>query len=171
MPGDGAFAGEGTFAGEGAFARLPGWMRPRGSEAPGRGRLWRVEAALLLLAALVLLTATIYDLTREARINRRFNADIATWQLYTGHQFRELSIDTTTLGYVGERDIVCGNTSFGEPGQRTQICLEIYGKLYGRTPARLRKVYGGWYLPPRTQDALHKRYGCFGRVSHTICLR
>jgi hypothetical protein len=142
------------------WERLPAWLRPRMSEQRGSGRLWRIEATLLVVVGLFLAVAVVNDLAREVRINHRLIADLTTWRHYTHHDYINISIDQETLGANSGREVLCGNTSAGPPGSKTQICLAIWGPtVEGR-----RTVHGGWYLPPYYEDVRSKRYGCFGDV-------
>jgi hypothetical protein len=152
------------------WAWLPAWLRPRGeSHADERPRavLWRAETLVLVLVGLILAVATVNDLVRQAHINQRLVADLSTWRHYTHHDFRNISIDQETLGANSQREVLCGNTSAGAPGSKTQICLTIWGPLaHGR-----RTVHGGWYLPPYVEDQARERYGCFGVGGRGRCPR
>jgi len=150
-----------------ARRRLPPWLRPRESELIGRGEVRLIETILLVCVGLLLAVATVNDLVRETHTNKRLDADLATWRHYTGHDYVNISIDQETLGLDSGREVLCGNTSAGAPGERTQICLTIRG------PVRdgLRSVYGGWYLPPYHPDAPANRYGCFGSGGRGRCGR
>lgn len=149
----------------GLFDRLPQRLRPLQAELPGLGQLRLVETTLLVILGLILASATIYDLSRQTRINGRLGADLTTWRRYTGHDYVNLSVDQLTLGISSERDVVCGNTSPGAPAQRTQVCLEIWGPIrHG-----IREVHGGWYLPPHAVDLPSSRYGCFGPAAKGRC--
>ena len=150
-------------AGEGGarFRWLPEPLRPRDQERRASGSVRLVESTLLVIAAVFLIVVTVYDLHRQTGINGRLSADEATWRHYT-HLGVELSVDTILLGteYKSTREVVCGNTSPGKPGTRTQLCLEVWG------PVRhgVRVVHGGWYLPRKVPDVTSKRYGCFGYI-------
>jgi hypothetical protein len=160
-------------AAEERWRRLPAWLRPLEADwAHGRGgsgnrRLWLIETTLLVLVGLLLATATINDLAREATINHRLIADLKTWRHYTGHDFHNIAIDQETLGASTQREVLCGNTSPGPPKGRTQICLAVWGPvLDGR-----RAVHGGWYLPAYVEDVAQDRYGCFGAAGRGRCPR
>jgi hypothetical protein len=121
------------------------------------GDLRAVETTILLLAALLLAIATINDVVRQAHVNQRLIADLATWRSYTGRHYHNLTVKQDYTEHF-TREVVCGNTSPGEPKQRIQLCLVITGPIaHGR-----RHVNGGWYLPPRAEDQSAYRYGCFG---------
>ena len=168
-------AGPGAIDG-GRWERLPTWLRPRAAEpmpaegpprASGGRRLWRVETVVLVLVGIVLAVATINDLVRNTNINHRLVVDLATWRGYTGHDYVNISIDQETLGLDRQRELLCGNTSPGPPGARTQICLAIWGPTVdGR-----RTVHGGWYVPPYHPDVAANRYGCFGVAGRGRCPR
>jgi hypothetical protein len=124
------------------------------------GDLRAVETTVLLLAALLLAIATINDVVRQTRVNHRLIADLATWRAYTGHSYHNLSVSQDYTEHF-TREVVCGNTSPGEPKQRVQLCLVITGPI---TRGR-RNVSGGWYLPARAEDQPALRYRCFGSAS------
>ncbi|HEV2923841.1 MAG TPA: hypothetical protein VGW98_07395 [Solirubrobacteraceae bacterium] len=149
------------------FSRLPAWLRPRGRELPGSGRLRLVETTLLVLLGLLLAIATVNDVIRQTHTNHRLIADLATWRVYTGHAYHNLSIEQELFGTASQHEVICGNTSPGAPKARTQLCLVIYGPISG---AR-RTVHGGWYLPPKVEDVRGDRYGCFGAASRGMCPR
>lgn len=148
------------------WERLPTWLRPRMSERRGTGRLWRVETTVLVIVGLFLAVAVVNDLARQTQINDRLVADLTTWRGYTHHDYKNISIDQETLGANSDREVLCGNTSGGAPGSKTQICLAIWGP----TVAGRRTVHGGWYLPPYVEDVRRERYGCFGAV-RKLCPR
>jgi hypothetical protein len=144
---------------------LPAWRRPRAVEALGSGRMRLIETTMLVIVGLFLAVATVNDLARQTRINHRLIADLATWRYYTHHDYRNIAIDQETLGLGNEREVLCGNTSPGAPGGRTQICLAIWGPVIdGR-----RTVHGGWYTPAHVPDIPAKRYGCFGPAGQGRC--
>jgi hypothetical protein len=137
--------------------RLPAWLRPRAVELPGSGRTRLIETTLLVLAALLLAIATVNDVVLQTKVNHRLVADLATWRSHTGHDYRNLSIEQDFYGHT-DREVVCGNTTPGPPGERVQLCLLMVGPVVnGR-----RTVRSGWYLPPKTANLPANRYGCFG---------
>lgn len=146
---------------------LPEWLRPRAVQAPGHGRMQLIETTLLLLLALLLVVATLNDVARQAGTNHRLIADLHTWRTYSGHAYRNLSVDQEVFGPSTQRDVVCGNTSPGAPKARIQLCLAIWGPTRGG----LRTVHGGWYLPPKSEDQRADRYGCFGAGVQAVCTR
>ena len=147
---------------------LPARLRPRAEELKGRGDLRLVETLVLVLVGVVLATATINDLARQAGINHRLVADLRTWRHYTGHDYHNISIDQETLGVDKGREVLCGNTSPGAPKSRTQICLAIWGPVVDG----MRTVHGGWYLPAYVENDLpSERYGCFGVGGERRCAR
>jgi hypothetical protein len=139
------------------WRRLPSRLRPRPVELPGSGRTRLIESTLLALAALLLAIATVNDVVLASKVNQRLVADLRTWRSYTGHDYRELSIEQDFHGHTN-REIVCGNTTPGPPGKRVQICLLMTGPVVNRR----RTVRSGWYLSPKTADLPRNRYGCFG---------
>jgi hypothetical protein len=161
--GDAAIAAE-----ERRWQFLPPRLRPRTEESKGRGDLRLIETLVLVLVGIVLATATINDLARQASINHRLVADLATWRHYTGHDYRNVAIDQETLGASSQREVLCGNTSPGAPKSRTQICLTIWGPVVNG----MRAVHGGWYLPAHVEnDVSSERYGCFGVGAQGRCAR
>jgi hypothetical protein len=147
--------------------RLPARLRPREVEQPGSGRMRLVETTLLLLAGLLLAIATVNDVVLSTHTNHRLVADLRTWRAYTGHDYRNLSVEQDRRNHT-TTDVVCGNTSPGPPKERIQLCLQMTGPaLHGRRAAR-----GGWYLPPKAEDLRRYRYGCFGSTkSQGACPR
>jgi hypothetical protein len=150
------------------WERLPPRLRPRAVELRGSGQLRLVETTLLLLLGLLLAVATVNDVGRQTGINQRLIADESTWRHYTGHDYRNLSIDQELLGKSTQREVVCGNTTPGPPRARTQICLVIWGRVvHGR-----RTAHGGWYLPAKVEDDVAgSRFGCFGGAGEGFCRR
>jgi hypothetical protein len=140
------------------FSRWPARLRPRTSEEPGLGQMKLIETTVLILVGVILLIATVNDLSRQATVNRRLVADLQTWRHYTGHHYHSVSIDQELLGSQTQREVVCGNTAPGAPKATTQICLVIWGP----TVAGMRAIHGGWMLPPQAEDERALRYGCFG---------
>ena len=136
---------------------LPERLRPRESEDPGRGQTRLVETTLLVLVAVFLLIATVNDLVRQTHVNHRLVADLRTWRQYTGHDYKNVSLEQDLFGHT-TRDIACGNVSPGAPKARTQLCIVLTGPVRaGRRAAR-----GGFYLPPKVDDVPRYRYGCYG---------
>jgi hypothetical protein len=147
------------------WERLPAWLRPRDHELRGRGELRLVETLVLILVGLVLAVATVNDLARQATVNHRLDADLRTWRRYTHHDYRNIAIDQETLGLGSDREVLCGNTTAGAPGAKTQLCLAIWGPVHDG----VRTVHGGWYVPPYLPDSPAKRYGCFGPAGQGRC--
>ena len=141
-------------------ARLPAWMRPRESEAPGQGRTRLIETTLLVLVGLLLAIATINDVVLQTHVNHRLSADLRTWRSYTGHSYKNLTAEQDQVGH-STRDIVCGNTAPGPPKERIQLCLVMTGPVR----AGRRAPRGGWYLPIKAEDLGRVRYGCFGSAT------
>jgi hypothetical protein len=150
----------------GRWERIPERLRPREQERRGRGDLRRVESTLLVLAFLVLATATVYDLVREVHVNERLTADLRTWRAVTGHTTtKNISIEQDLTGYT-TRDVLCGNTWPAPPGTAPQVCLIMTGPVVHG----VRAAKGGFYLPPYLEDVRADRYACFGTaVSEDLC--
>ncbi len=145
---------------EGFGARIPVPLRPRDQELLGGGNTRVIETMLLLLAGLLLAIATVNDVVLQTHVNHRLVADLRTWRAYTGHDYHNLSVEQDLYGHT-TREVVCGNTVPGPPKERVQLCLVITGPVaHGRRAAR-----GGWYLPPKSEDLRHVRYGCFGSAT------
>jgi len=122
-----------------------------------RGRL--IETTLLILAGLLLAIATVNDVVEQTHVNHRLIADLRTWRSYTGHDYRNLSIEQDLYGHT-TRDVICGNTTPGGPKERVQLCLRMTGPVVRGA----RAAGGGWYLPPKVEDVPSLRYGCFGEA-------
>jgi hypothetical protein len=144
--------------GDGLLTRLPERLRPRTREDPGTGQMRLIETTLLVLVGVILLIATVNDLSRQASVNQRLQADLTTWRAYTGHDYPNIEADQELFGVTSQREVVCGNTTPGVPKSRTQLCLVIWGPVLDGK----RTVHGGWYLPANAEDQLALRYGCFG---------
>jgi hypothetical protein len=138
-------------------ARLPAWLRPRERELAGTGRTRLIETTLLVLVGLLLAIATVNDVVLQTHVNHRLVADLHTWRAYTGHNYKNVTVEQDQLGH-STRDLVCGNTVPGPPKERIQICLVMTGSVTGGR----RVVHGGWYLPVKSEDLRHYRYGCYG---------
>jgi hypothetical protein len=136
---------------------LPEPLRPREREQPGGGQTRLVETTLLVLVGLFLLIATVNDLVRQTHVNHRLVADLHTWRQYTGHDYKNVSVEQDFYGHTA-RDIACGNVSPGAPKARTQVCIVLTGPVR----AGRRAAQGGFYLPPKVDDVPRYRYGCYG---------
>jgi hypothetical protein len=136
--------------------RLPPSLRPLAEELPAPRR-WRIETAALVLVGLLLAIATVNDVVLGTHVNHRLVADLHTWRVYTGHDYKNVSTEQDVKHFT-TTDVVCGNTTPGPPKERTQICLQLTGPVVdGRRAAR-----GGWYLPPKRENVRRYRYACFG---------
>ena len=140
------------------WRRLPPSLRPREREQAGSGRLRLVETTLLIIAGLLLATATINDVARQVGVEHRLRDDLQTWRAYTRHDYRNLTVDQQLLGAQSEHEVVCGNTRPGPPKSSRQLCLEVWGPVR----AGRREVHGGWYIPAGSEDERSLRRGCFG---------
>ncbi|HEX3391339.1 MAG TPA: hypothetical protein VHS55_02135 [Solirubrobacteraceae bacterium] len=127
------------------------------SERNGFDSVRLVETTLLILFGLLLAVAIVNDVRQQTHVNHRLIADLATWRAVTGHNYHSIGVEQDIKEH-STRDTVCGNVSPGGPKERTQLCLRMTGPVHtGR-----RKVSGGYYLPPRSEDQARLRYGCFG---------
>jgi hypothetical protein len=142
----------------GDFGRgLPAWLRPRDAELEGSGRTRLIETTLLVLVGLLLAIATVNDVVRQTHVNHRLVADLRTWREYTGHAYKNLSVEQDLYGHT-TRDIVCGNLTPGPPKARPQLCIVLTGPVI----AHRRAARGGFYLPAKVDDVRRYRYGCYG---------
>lgn len=148
--------------------QLPESLRPLPEEKPDGGRRRRRQNVLLVLMAVVLAAAVTYDVARQTNINYRLTADIETWREITGHEYKNVSIETDTRHYT-TRDVACGNTYYAKPGHSAQICFVMVGPiLHVRIGGKLverRATYGGFFVPKLTSTGYKvNRYACFGRA-------
>jgi hypothetical protein len=144
------------------WERLPDRLRPL-AEATGRQRLTNqrlIETTLLVLIGILLAVATVNDVVRQTHTNHRLVVDLHTWRTVTGHDFHNLTVEQDQTGHT-HREVVCGNTTPGPPGKRSQVCLV----MTGHTVRSLREARGGYYLPPESIDLRRYRYGCFGSAT------
>jgi hypothetical protein len=139
------------------WQRLPPALRPRDAEQPGSGRSWRVETVVLVLVGLLLAIATVNDVVLSTHTNHRLVADLRTWRHYTGHDYKNVSVEQDIRNYT-TTDVACANTTPGPPKERIQLCLQVTGP----TVNGVRSARGGWYVPANTENLHRYRYGCFG---------
>jgi hypothetical protein len=138
---------------------------PRSSELPGSGTARLVETTILVLVAILLATAAIYDTVRQSDINGRLVADLATWRAYTGVDSQKVSLSQELLGAQTGREVACGPIGAAGGVSARQLCLAIWGPVRGGR----RGVHGGWYLPAKAEDERRRRYGCFGEGARGMC--
>jgi len=149
------------------WERLPEWLRPLERERSRKEtRHLRVpEAAVLIVVGLLLTVATVNDVVLQTRVNHRLSADLLTWRRVTGHYYHNISIEQDLTGH-STRDVLCGNTSPGAPGERFQVCLIITGPVV----RGVRAARGGYYLSPYVANLRENRYACFGSAeSAQLC--
>lgn len=145
--------------------RLPDWARPLERERPGLGSLRLAETTILVLVGLLLATATVYDLSKQVKVNHRLIADLSTWRAATGHRYHNVTVEQDVKRHTTQ-EVVCGNVSPGAPDERAQVCLMVGGRVLGGR----RIVLGGYYRSPKTLDKRAYRYACFGAaVSASLC--
>jgi hypothetical protein len=152
--------------------RLRESLRPRREERRGRGELRLIESTVLALVGVLLVVATVHDVGRQVHIGRRLAADLESWRTYTGAHFHNPFIEQDVRTYT-TRDVLCANTTKGNPAGKPQVCLIFTGPVRnGRRTAR-----GGFYLLAKGTD-VHEpvldrrayRYGCFGSaISEHLC--
>jgi hypothetical protein len=165
-------AHEHTPRGGGIRERLPAFLAPRQEERRGRGELRFIETALLLLVGVVLVVATVADVSRQVRIGSRLAADLESWRAITHVKFHNPFIEQDVRTYT-TRDVLCADTSKGKPQGKPQLCLIFTGPVRdGRRTAR-----GGFYLVAKGTDVhepvlnqVRYRYACFGSaISEHLC--
>ena len=153
----------------------PPWrerLRPRDEDHGGRTRGYRVETVILVLVALILSVATVYDVVRQVHINDRMHADLVSWRTITGRHGTHEIIEQDTKTYT-TRDVVCGRT-VSTPAAPALVCLIFQGPV----KAGRRELTGGYFLLEtgrrKTQvvDVPRHRYACFGDAAalHFRCL-
>lgn len=129
--------------------------------------LRRTETIVLCAVALLLVVATIYDTTREVRIDRRLHIDLISWHALTGSH-DPAAFAETDARHGTSTDIVCGRVPPTYRALRFFACLVFQGPVRdGR-----RTATGGYYLMGRHRDhrwLVHDRapyrYGCYGSTS------
>lgn len=117
----------------------------------------RAEALILVLLAALIALASVYDLTREVKVDNRLTADIETWREVTGIQDEEVAVEQDHASY-STRDTACGNLKENKFEISARMCLMLTGPVNDNR----RKVLGGFYLPPYLPLGPNDRYGCFG---------
>lgn len=128
---------------------------------------WRIETAVLLAIAVLIAVATVYDLTREVKVDNRLTADIETWREVTGLHNEEVAIEQDLASY-STRDTACGDVvdSTAKNNSSSRICLMLVGPVAGNR----RRAIGGFYLPAYLPIGPHDRYGCFGStIAERFC--
>lgn len=129
--------------------------------------LRRTETLVLCALALLLAVATVYDTTREVRIDRRLHIDLVSWHALTGSHDPAAFAETDTR-HGTSTDVVCGRVPPTYRALRFFACLVFQG------PARRghRAATGGYYLlaPYRNHrwvvhDRSSYRYGCYGSTA------
>jgi len=138
-------------------------LGPRDDDHGRRGRLYRPETIALLLLALVLTVATVYDVVRQVHVSDRLHADLVSWQAATGRRDRHAIIEQDAKTYT-TRDVVCGKAAASTPAAAAEVCLIFQGPIH----AGRRRAFGGYYLLKsgrrniKVVDAARYRYACFG---------
>jgi hypothetical protein len=153
---------------ERGLAKLPAWLRPQEREdrsaRPARRRR-RIEAIVLVVVAALVSVATVYDLTREVKVDDRLTADIETWRHLTGIPDEEVSIEQDLASY-STVDTACGSIAESKKWVSARVCVMMDGPVVGNG----RHVMGGFDLPPNVPIGPHDRYDCFGSpVSEHFC--
>jgi len=146
----------------GSLLRRTFAQRNRGRR--GSVRLRRTETIFLLLVALVLAVATIYDLSRQVGIDNRLHADLMSWQAITGERYTHAVVELDAKHYT-TRDVVCGWLPRVDPRTRAMECLIFTGPVHGWS----RLATGGYYVVGtgpakgrKASDQARYRFGCFG---------
>jgi hypothetical protein len=131
--------------------------------------VWRVETAILIVVAAVLVAAVIYDVVRQVGINERFQVDRNTWQHYAHRTLNMIDVNPINVTDVSPRtllvldrvsrrnvDIACAPPA---AGAQYRYCLVLGGPSQNRT---YRQVLGGYDLPLYGKDLHTVRSHCFG---------
>jgi hypothetical protein len=149
------------------LSRLPAWLRPADSEDqahPARHRR-RIEAIVLVVVAALICVGTVYDLTREVKVDDRLTADIETWREVTKIPDEEVAVEQDLTSY-STVDTACASLVESKKLVRSRVCVMMDGPIVGNR----RHVMGGFYLPPYSQLGPNDRYGCFGSpVAEHFC--
>jgi hypothetical protein len=149
------------------LSRLPAWLRPADSEDQARpvGRRRRIEAIVLLVVAALICVATVYDLTREVKVDDRLTADIETWRQVMRIPDEEVAVEQDLVSY-STVDTACASLLESKKVVRSRVCVMMDGPIVENK----RHVMGGFYLPPYLPLGPNDRYGCFGSpVSEHFC--
>lgn len=143
------------------LSRLPSSLRPLDSESEerdqARRRRRRLEIVVLLLLAAVISVASVYDLTREVKVDDRLTADIETWRHVTGIPDEEVAVEEDLASY-STVDTACGNLNPDKNAVSVRVCVMLKGPIVNNR----RDAVGGFYLPPYLPLGPNDRYGCFG---------
>jgi len=93
---------------------------------------------LLVLAGILLATATVNDVVRQAHVDHRLIADLSTWRMSTGHDYHNL-----TVQQFDDRRRLRQHDSWRSQNQGPD--LSGNGRPDGRRPARgaRRLVFAG----------------------------
>lgn len=138
-------------------------LRPRDDDHGGRGRLYRAETIILVLVALLITVATVYDVVRQVHISDRLHVDLVSWEAITGTRDRHAIVEQDAKTYT-TRDVVCGKTRVLTPSAPAAVCLIFQGPV----KAGRREATGGYYVlksgrrKNRVSDKARYRYACFG---------
>ena len=107
-------------------------VQDAGAQAPERrSRRWRIETAILIVAAIVLLVVSINDTARQTLINKRLKIDLVTWSHFTRLNTKEPAIEQNVFGLTSNIEVVCGDTEYGDPESSVRQCAPL------RRPTRL----------------------------------
>lgn len=135
-----------------------------------RVSLGRIETFVLGLVGLLLVVATLFDTTRQVRIDRRLHADLVSWHLVTGSRDPAAFAETDTR-HGTSTDVVCGRVPPTYRTLRYFACLIFQG---GLRDDGSRPVTGGYYLMGSlhdhrwiVRDRAPDRYGCYGSAGRT----
>jgi hypothetical protein len=123
----------------------------------GKGTRWRIETIVLLVIAALITVATVYDLTREVKVDDRLTADIETWRHVTGLKNEEVAIEQDLASY-STNDTACGSVVESKSKPSVRVCVMLEGPV----AENKRDAVGGFYLPMYLPLGPNDRYGCFG---------
>lgn len=126
---------------------------------------WKIETIVLLVVAALISVASVYDLTREVKVDDRLTADIETWREVTGIKDEEVAIEQDLATY-STRDTACGSIVESKSKPSDRVCVMLEGPVVNNR----RKALGGFYLPMYLPIGPNDRYGCFGStVGERFC--
>ncbi|HEX4108005.1 MAG TPA: hypothetical protein VHX88_07710, partial [Solirubrobacteraceae bacterium] len=136
---------------------LPRRLRPGVDppEGPRRGDRRLVESFIVGAVGALLIAATIGDLARQVRLDRRFYHDQRTFLAYTHYKPYGYGIKP---GIGTSTDIICAPTKHTAV---VNLCLVVDGRAHHA----IRHIAGGFSLPLRRHDIAKYRYDCFGAAA------
>ena len=104
----------------------------------GKDRRWKIETIVLLAIAALITVASVYDLTREVKVDDRLTADIETWREVTKIPDEEVAIEQDVASY-STNDTACASVVESKSKPSVRVCLMMEGPVVNnrrRTPSR-----------------------------------